>query len=94
MKTFDLLWTAPVEEAQFCAMNYIRPPVRQLSSAPALWKGLVWASAPDGAIYAWDPRTGERRERIFTGAPYVASVTVAENRLYAADFTGRLRCFV
>ena len=74
-------------------LHYQYPPIRSLSSCPALWKGLVWAPCQDGALYAWNPATGERKERIFTGVPYVASATVAGDKLYAADFTGRVRCF-
>ena len=92
-KTFDVLWKAPVEEAMICLIHYRYPPIRSLASCPVLWKGLVWATAQDGALYAWDPKTGKRVERIFTGAPYAASATVADDRLYTADYTGRIRCF-
>ena len=57
-------------------------------------KGMVWATCQDGALYAWDPQTGERRERMFTGVPYTASATIHKNRLYVADFTGSVRCLV
>ena len=73
--------------------GYEYPPIRSLSSCPVLWKDLIWATCQDGALYAWDPKTGERRERIFTGAPYVASATVADGALFAADFTGNVRRF-
>jgi outer membrane protein assembly factor BamB/predicted phosphodiesterase len=92
-KAFKVLWKAPVEEAMIVTVPYRREPIRLLSSVPVLWKGLVWATCQDGALYAWDPKTGERRERIPTGAPYVAPATVAEDRLYAVDFTGRIRCW-
>ena len=92
-KTFKILWTAPVEEAMLVTISYFKPPLRQLASVPVLWKGLVWATCQDGALYGWDPQTGERRERVFTGAPYLASATVADGCLYAADHTGRVRCF-
>ena len=46
-----------------------------------------------GALYAWDPATGERKERIFTGVPYTASATVADGKLYVVDFMGNVRCF-
>ena len=94
LKKFDLVWTAPVEDALLVTLHYQYPPIQSLSSCPVLWKGLVWAACQDGAVYAWDPATGERRERIFTGVPYVASATVACDKLYVADFTGRVRCFV
>ena len=93
LKKFDLAWNAPVEDALLVTLHYQYPPIQSLSSCPVLWKGLVWAPCQDGALYAWDPQTGERKERIFTGVPYVASATVADNKLYAADFTGRVRCF-
>ena len=92
-KKFEILWTAPVEEAMLVTISYFKPPLRQLASVPVLWKGLVWATCQDGALYGWDPQTGERRERVFTGAPYLASATVADGCLYAADHTGRVRCF-
>jgi len=93
LKKFDLVWKAPVEEAMLVALHYQYPPIKSLSSCPVLWKGLVWATCQDGALYAWDPLTGEREQRIFTGAPYIASATVDGDRLYTADFTGRVRCF-
>ncbi len=90
---FDIAWTAPVEDALLNLLGYEYPPLRSLSSCPVLWKGLIWATCQDGALYAWDPKTGERRERIFTGVPYVASATVADGDLFAADFTGNVRRF-
>ena len=93
-KTFKILWTGQVEEAMLVTVTYHKPPLRQLASVPVVWKGFVWATCQDGALYAWDPKTGERKERIFTGAPYFASATVADGRLYTADHTGRVRCFV
>lgn len=92
-KSFEILWTSPVEEAMLVTVTYCKPPFRQLASVPVVWKGLIWATCQDGALYGWEPKTGERRERIFTGAPYLASVTVANDRLYTADYTGRVRCF-
>ena len=94
MRKFDLAWTSPVEPSLTSTLGYLSQGTRLLSSAPVLWKDLVWATAQDGALYAWDPKTGERKERIFTGALYTASATVGEGRLYTADFTGRVRCFV
>ena len=92
-RTFKLLWTAPVRETLFPMAGYIYPPIRSLSSIPVFHEGLVWGSCEDGAIYAWDPETGAERRRIETGAPYVASLTVADGWLYAADFEGYLRAF-
>lgn len=92
-KDFRLLWTAPVKESLFPMVGYIYPPIRALSSIPVFHEGLVWGTCEDGALYAWDPETGAERRRIDTGAPYVASLTVAEGRLYAADFEGYLRAF-
>lgn len=89
----EVVWKAPVEESMISTLPYQRPPIRSLSSCPVLWKGLVWATAQDGALYAWDPKTGERKERIATGAPYIASATVAGDALYTADFAGYVRCF-
>ncbi len=94
LKTFTVAWTAPVEDALLVTVHYQYPPAKLLSSCPVVWKGLIWATCQDGALYAWDPVTGERRERIFTGVPYVASATVADDRLYVADFMGGVRCFV
>ena len=92
-RTFKVLWNAPVEEAMLVTVPYERPPHRQLASVPVFWKGLVWATCQDGALYAWDPETGERRRRVFTGAPYLASAAVSDDGLYAVDYTGRVRCF-
>ena len=92
-RTFRVLWNAPVEEAMLVTVPYERPPHRQLASVPVFWKGLVWATCQDGALYAWDPETGERRRRVFTGAPYLASAAVSDDGLYAVDYTGRVRCF-
>ena len=94
MRKFDLAWTSSVEPSLVGTVHYVPEGSHLLSSSPVHWKGLIWATAQDGAVYAWDPVTGERKERIFTGAPYIASATVAEGRLYTADFTGRIRCFV
>lgn len=93
-KSLEILWKAPVEPALYSVPGYGYSPVRSLCSVPVAWKGLVWATAQDGALYAWDPVSGERRERIFTGVPYIASAKVSDNRLYTADFSGRVRCFV
>ena len=91
--TLEILWKAPVEPALYVLPTYKYSPIRSLCSIPVVWKGLIWATAQDGAIYAWDPKTGERKERIFTGVPYIASATVAGDRLYVVDFTGHVRCF-
>lgn len=93
-KSLDILWKAPVETALYPLPTYKYSPIRSLCSVPVVWKGLIWATAQDGALYAWDPVTGERRERIFTGVPYIASAKVSDNRLYTADFTGAVRCYV
>ena len=92
-KTFSLLWNAPVKESIFPMAGYIYPPIYALSSIPVSHGGLIWGACEDGAIYAWDPDTGTQRQRIETGAPYVASLTSAEGRLYAADFAGYVRAF-
>ena len=94
VKTFSVLWKSPVENSILCVLPYKRPPLPSLSSCPVFWKGMVWATAQDGALYAWDPETGERRERIATGVPYIASANVCGDRLFTVDFTGRVRCFV
>lgn len=94
LKTFKVLWKSPVEDALLSVLPYRRPPIASLSSCPVYWKEMVWATAQDGALYAWDPKSGERRERIATGVPYLASATAIGDRLYTADFSGRVRCFV
>ena len=91
---FEIAWKGAVENSMLVMLQYQRPPLKTVASIPVLWKGLVWVTASDGALYAWDPKTGERKERIFTGAPDTASATVSGNRLYVVDFTGRMRCFV
>ena len=90
-KTFKLLWTASVNESLFPMVGYIYPPIRALSTIPVFHDGLVWGACEDGAIYAWDPESGAQHRRIDTGAPYIASLTSAEGRLYAADFAGYVR---
>ena len=91
--SLEVVWQAPVEPALYALPGYKYSPIRSLCSVPVSWKGLVWATAQDGALYAWDPKSGARKERIFTGVPYIASATVAGDRLYTVDFTGRVRCF-
>lgn len=93
LKSFTVAWKSPVENALLSVLPYKRPPIPSLSSCPVFWKGMVWATAQDGALYAWDADTGERRERFEAGVPYVASPAVADGRLYTADFSGRIRCF-
>jgi len=92
--SLEVLWKGEVEPALYSLPGYKYSPIRSLCSVPVLWKGLVWATGQDGAVSAWDPKTGERRERIFTGVPYVTSAVMSGGRLYAADFTGTVRCFV
>lgn len=92
-KSLDCLWKSPAEPALYSLPSYKYSPVRSLCSVPVLWKDMIWATAQDGALYAWDPVSGERRERIFTGVPYISSAKVSGDRLYAVDFNGTLRCF-
>ena len=80
-----------MNDTLFPMVGYIYPPIRALSSIPVFHEGLVWGACEDGAIYAWDPESGVQRRRIDTGAPYIASLTSAGGRLYAADFAGYVR---
>lgn len=91
--SLEVVWKAPVEPALYSLPAYRYSPIRSLCSIPELWRGQIWATAQDGALYSWDPQTGERRSRIVTGIPYISSVAVADDRLYAVDFTGHVRCF-
>jgi len=91
---FDLVWASPVENALLVTLAYQSSPMPCLSSIPVLWKGNVWATAADGAVYCWDKETGRRLKRIETGVPFIASCTVGpDDRLYTADFSGNVRCF-
>ena len=92
-ESLDCLWKAPVESALYALPGYKYSPICSLCSIPAVWKNMIWATAQDGALYAWDPESGERRERVFTGVPYISSARVSENRLYTVDFSGTLRCY-
>lgn len=92
-KTLELVWKSPVEYSTYAIQRYKYSPIRSACSIPVLWKGLVWLTAQDGALYGWDPKTGERRERIATGVPHLTSAVVAGDRLFTADFTGHVRCF-
>ncbi len=90
--TLEIVWKASVEPALYSLPAYKYSPIRSLCSVPVVWRDLVWATAQDGAVYAWDPQTGERRKWIFTGVPYLASAAVDGDRLYVADFAGNVRC--
>lgn len=94
LKTFKPIWTSQVEEALVVYLPYENPPMKSLSSIPVFWKGLVWATAQDGAVYGWDTETGRRVHRIATGVPFLTSACVGpDDRLYTADFLGNVRCF-
>jgi hypothetical protein len=53
----------------------------------------VCAACADGVIHFWDLATGAEKNRIATGAPYLAGVAVSEGRLFAADMAGMVRMF-
>ena len=91
---FEMVWASPVENALLVQLPYEASPMKCLSSIPVLWRGNIWATAADGAIYCWDKDTGTRLRRLETGVPFIASCTVGpDDRLYTADFSGNVRCF-
>lgn len=73
---------------------YSRREAPDVGTAPvSLGGNLVAATAGDGAIHVWDIASGQEKKRLFTGSPYLAGVTVADGRFYAADLAGILRAF-
>ncbi len=62
-------------------------------TSPAVWNAAVFASDPDGFLYAIDTTTGLLKWRYQTDSSFTSSLTVAHGRVYVGDFEGRLYCF-
>ena len=67
---------------------------RMVNTSPVMVDAsTVCAACADGIIHFWDVETGAEKNRIATGAPYLAGAAVSEGRLFAADMAGMVRMF-
>jgi outer membrane protein assembly factor BamB len=60
------------------------------ASAPALDGGVLYVGSRDGAVYAMDAATGERRWRFQTGGPVTATPVIADGRVLVGSWDHRM----
>lgn len=93
-QTLEVVWTVPTLPALIATAPYARYPAATVESSPLLAPdGRIYFGASDGILYAVDPARGTVVWKHKCGAPILAAPTVADGRLYVADFGGSLYAF-
>ena len=91
--SLEIVWRGAADMSLLGVGAY-RTNGRMVNTSPVLTDSTtVCAACADGVIHFWDVATGAEKRRIATGAPYLAGVSVANGKLYAADMAGTVRMF-
>ena len=91
--TLEIVWRGAADMSLLSVGAY-RKPGRMVNTSPVLVDAsTVCAACADGVIHFWDVATGAEKQRVVTGAPYLAGAAVSDGRLFAADMAGNLRMF-
>lgn len=87
-------WNFLSQPAMFYSAPYVRNPASTVETSPVLAGNTIFVGASDGILYALDRKNGKLQWKHRTGAPFLATVAISGNALYAADFSGNVYGFV